>query len=129
MPGSEKLKGALMLGRPRVLALPDISLASLVRQGFCRTSHIAHVLAGSEEAVQVQLELHLSCIQYAIQGLQDAIGLSVTHSTWQRTKPGTDDQHCGWAFASSEDSPLQSSTGELFHIVLVPYVAVQLDVN
>lgn len=46
-----------------------------------------------------------------MQGLQDAIGLSVTHSTWQRTKPDTDDEHCGWAFAGPEDPPLHSSTG------------------
>lgn len=48
----------------------------------------------------------------AMQGLQDAIGLSVTHSTWQRTKPGTEDEHCGWAFASPGDAPLHSSTGK-----------------
>ncbi|KAL0037851.1 hypothetical protein WJX79_001928 [Trebouxia sp. C0005] len=46
-----------------------------------------------------------------LKGLQDAIGLSVTHSTWQRTKPDTDDEHCGWAFASPGDAPLKSSTG------------------
>lgn len=46
-----------------------------------------------------------------IKGLQDAIGLSVTHSTWQRTKPGTDDEHCGWAFAGPQEPPLHSSTG------------------
>ena len=49
---------------------------------------------------------------HVIQGLEDVIGLSVTHSTWQRTKPDTDDEHCGWAFASPGDAPLHSSTGD-----------------
>lgn len=46
-----------------------------------------------------------------LKGLQDAIGLSVTHSTWQRTKPDTKDEHCGWAFADPKDAPLHSSQG------------------
>lgn len=46
----------------------------------------------------------------AAQGLQDVIGLSVTHPTWQPTRPG-EDEHCGWAFAAPGDPPLASSTG------------------
>lgn len=45
-----------------------------------------------------------------MQGLQDVIGLSVTHPTWRPTRPGQD-EHCGWAFAAPEDPPLASSTG------------------
>lgn len=47
------------------------------------------------------------------QGLQDVIGLSVTHPTWQRTRPDNDaDKHTGWAFVKPGDTPLSSSTGE-----------------
>lgn len=46
----------------------------------------------------------------ALQGLEDVIGLSVTHPTWQRTRPDQD-EHCGWAFASPDGPPLSSSTG------------------
>jgi hypothetical protein len=47
-----------------------------------------------------------------LQGLQDVIGVSVTHPTWQRTRPDSpDDKHTGWAFVAPEDAPLSSSTG------------------
>ncbi|EFN57383.1 hypothetical protein CHLNCDRAFT_142785 [Chlorella variabilis] len=45
-----------------------------------------------------------------MKGLEDVIGLSVTHPTWQRTRPDQD-EHCGWAFASPDGPPLSSSTG------------------
>lgn len=46
----------------------------------------------------------------SVQGLQDVIGLSVTHPTWQPTRPGQD-EHTGWAFAAPGDPPLASPTG------------------
>jgi putative glutathione S-transferase len=47
-----------------------------------------------------------------MKGLQDVIGLSVTHPTWQRTKPDDpEDEHTGWTFANPGDPPFQSSTG------------------
>ncbi|PSC67156.1 Glutathionyl-hydroquinone reductase [Micractinium conductrix] len=46
-----------------------------------------------------------------MKGLQDVVGLSVSHPTWQHTRPGQD-EHCGWAFASPGDPPLSSSTGQ-----------------
>ena len=37
-----------------------------------------------------------------LKGLQDCIGLTVVHPTWQRTKPDDpEDTHCGWVFAES----------------------------
>lgn len=48
-----------------------------------------------------------------LQGLQDVIGLSVTHPTWQRTRPDSEsDMHTGWAFVKPGDPPLSSHTGE-----------------
>ncbi|GFR42957.1 hypothetical protein Agub_g3954, partial [Astrephomene gubernaculifera] len=47
-----------------------------------------------------------------MKGLEDAIGLSVTHPTWQRTRPDDPrDEHTGWVFRSPGDPPLASSTG------------------
>ncbi|KAG2483117.1 hypothetical protein HYH03_018007 [Edaphochlamys debaryana] len=47
-----------------------------------------------------------------LKGLDHAIGVSVTHPTWQRTRPEDDkDEHTGWAFRAPTDPPLSSSTG------------------
>ncbi|KAG2426855.1 hypothetical protein HYH02_014708 [Chlamydomonas schloesseri] len=47
-----------------------------------------------------------------MKGLADVIGVSVTHPTWQRTRPDDPaDEHCGWVFRSPEDPPLSSTTG------------------
>ena len=35
----------------------------------------------------------------------------MVHPTWQRTKPGTDDEHAGWAFADADSPAFQSVTG------------------
>lgn len=53
-----------------------------------------------------------ACCGGASQGLQDVIGMSVTHPTWQRTRPDSeDDKHAGWAFVKPGDAPLSSTTG------------------
>ena len=47
-----------------------------------------------------------------IQGLEDAIGVSVVHPTWQKTKPDDpSDEHYGWTFASPDDAPFKSPNG------------------
>mmetsp|Transcript_43048 Transcript_43048/g.93737 ORF Transcript_43048/g.93737 Transcript_43048/m.93737 type:complete len:350 (+) Transcript_43048:51-1100(+) len=47
-----------------------------------------------------------------MKGLQDTIGLSVVHPTWQRTRPEDEsDQHCGWVFRSPDDPPVSSAAG------------------
>ena len=94
--------------------LSSSAVLSKVREtSTCRSpcSKIENVLGPSHVLPQPMCCCTLKVSCYAVQGLEDAIGLSVTHSTWQRTKPDTEDEHCGWAFASPEDSPLQSSTG------------------
>jgi len=45
-----------------------------------------------------------------MKGLEDVIGLSVVHPTWQRTRPEID-EHCGWTFRDPSDEPLTSSAG------------------
>ncbi|PNG99750.1 Glutathione S-transferase omega-like 2 [Tetrabaena socialis] len=48
----------------------------------------------------------------SMKGLEDAIGVSVVHPTWQRTRPDIPgDEHTGWAFRDPSDPPLASSTG------------------
>ena len=46
-----------------------------------------------------------------LKGLQGAIGVSVVHPTWQRSRPDADaDQHTGWAFVPA-GTVLSSPTG------------------
>ena len=43
------------------------------------------------------------------QGLEDAIDVSITHPTWQRTRPDDpEDTHCGWTFANPGGPPFSS---------------------
>lgn len=42
--------------------------------------------------------------------LEQHIGLSVVHPTWQRTKPEVDD-HAGWVFRSPSDPPVVPLSG------------------
>lgn len=47
-----------------------------------------------------------------LKGLQDVIGLSVTHPTWAQTRPDDpEDHHTGWAFASPNDPPRSNPVG------------------
>ncbi|GLI71346.1 hypothetical protein VaNZ11_016508 [Volvox africanus] len=47
-----------------------------------------------------------------LKGLEDAIGVSVTHPTWQRTRAeDPHDEHSGWVFRSPTDPPLSSIAG------------------
>ena len=46
-----------------------------------------------------------------MKGLEHAVGVSVTHPTWKRTRPEDPaDQHCGWAFADPA-RPFDSGRG------------------
>jgi len=46
-----------------------------------------------------------------LKGLEDCIGYSATHPTWQKTKTDPEDKHCGWVFKSPGDAPIPSSAG------------------
>jgi len=45
-----------------------------------------------------------------LKGLEDIIGLSIVHPTWQRTRPDAD-EHTGWVFRSPDDPPLSNVLG------------------
>lgn len=52
----------------------------------------------------------LAALRY--KGLTEAIGHSVVHSTWARTRPGDpDDLHCGWHFKNPGDDPVSNPEG------------------
>ena len=44
-----------------------------------------------------------------LKGLEDTIGVSVVHPTWQRTNPL--DDHTGWAFKDPKDAPIPNQKG------------------
>ena len=47
-----------------------------------------------------------------LKGLDNVIGVSVVHPTWQRTRPNDEyDQHIGWVFRTPTDPPLTAVTG------------------
>jgi len=47
---------------------------------------------------------------YFLKGLEDVIGVSIVHPTWNQTQPKVD-EHCGWIFRKSNDPPVTSSQG------------------
>jgi len=52
----------------------------------------------------------LAALRY--KGLSDAIGHSIVHPTWGRTRPDDpEDAHCGWHFKSPGDEPVPNSLG------------------
>lgn len=90
---------------------------------FVRTAAGFRSMVGEDgfdpEAGRYHLYVSLACpwanrclaVLY-IKGLEDAIGVSVVHPTWQRTRPDDPtDAHCGWVFRAPTDPPLSSPTG------------------
>mmetsp|Transcript_20129 Transcript_20129/g.24053 ORF Transcript_20129/g.24053 Transcript_20129/m.24053 type:complete len:722 (+) Transcript_20129:76-2241(+) len=53
---------------------------------------------------------HRAAIVVALKGLQEIIGITHVHPTWQYTKPGTD-EHRGWVFGSPDGRPLSNTNG------------------
>eukprot|EP00607_Mallomonas_marina_P007093 CAMPEP_0182435772 /NCGR_PEP_ID=MMETSP1167-20130531/77550_1 /TAXON_ID=2988 /ORGANISM="Mallomonas Sp, Strain CCMP3275" /LENGTH=350 /DNA_ID=CAMNT_0024627179 /DNA_START=188 /DNA_END=1240 /DNA_ORIENTATION=+ len=53
---------------------------------------------------------HRCLIGRKMKGLEEVIGLSVVHPTWQLTDPDVD-EHAGWVFRSPNDSPVIPRTG------------------
>ena len=50
-----------------------------------------------------------------LQGLEDVIGVSIVHSTMQRTRPDDpNDEHVGWVFVDIGDPPLSSPAGKSY---------------
>jgi len=45
-----------------------------------------------------------------MKGLEDTIGVSIVHPTWQKTNAGVDD-HSGWAFKDPSDPPTANQNG------------------
>lgn len=45
-----------------------------------------------------------------MKGLEECMGLSITHPTWGKTRPDVDD-HAGWQFVSPDGPPVSSVNG------------------
>ena len=93
-----------------------VSLACPWAAGCLAVLHVKARAArpdGRSRLPQVQLlPLLTSAALRTVQGLEGAIGLSVAHPTWQRTRPGDPaDAHTGWAFAAPTDPPLANAAG------------------
>lgn len=101
------------------------SLAEVSKDGkFVRTdSNFRHIIGESDkypvEANRYHLYICNACpwanrtnAVRLMKGLKDIIGLSVTHPTWQKTRPDDDeDGHHGWAFANEGDPPFTPPSG------------------
>ncbi len=53
---------------------------------------------------------HRTVMVVALKGLEDVIGMTYVHPTWQYTKPGVD-EHRGWVFGSNDGQNLTSTSG------------------
>lgn len=53
---------------------------------------------------------HRTAIVLGLKGLQEVIGVTHMHPTWQFTKPGAD-EHRGWVFGSADGKPLSNTNG------------------
>jgi putative glutathione S-transferase len=82
---------------------------------FVSTEHTVY----TPEAGRYHLYVSLACpwangalCALRMKGLQDMIGYSVVHPTWQRTRPDDpSDTHCGWVFRSPSDGPVTPVSG------------------
>lgn len=54
---------------------------------------------------------HRALITLRLKGLEDHIGVSVVHPTWQKTREDPNDSHHGWVFRSPDDPPLTQYAG------------------
>ncbi|KIY92404.1 putative glutathione S-transferase [Monoraphidium neglectum] len=103
---------------PARTAVDETDKGAFVRTDAGFRSHIGE---GPFEAEAGRYHLYISlacpwanrCLAgIYLKGLEDVIGLSVVHPTWQRTRPDKpDDAHCGWTFRDPSDPPLSSPTG------------------
>jgi putative glutathione S-transferase len=53
---------------------------------------------------------HRTVLVVALKGLENVIGITYVHPTWQYTKPGID-EHRGWVFGSKDGQSLTSTSG------------------
>jgi len=53
---------------------------------------------------------HRTVMVMVLKGLEDVIGVTFVHPTWQYTKPGVD-EHRGWVFGSKDGKPFCSTSG------------------
>ena len=87
-------------------------------------SYFRNFISGTDSVYKPEKDRYHLYIAYAcpwanrtllarnMKGLQDVIGLSIVHPTWQVTKPeDPEDEHKGWVFRKPTDSPLSNTKG------------------
>eukprot|EP00882_Tetradesmus_deserticola_P020819 GHRQ01022502.1.p1 GENE.GHRQ01022502.1~~GHRQ01022502.1.p1 ORF type:complete len:370 (+),score=125.81 GHRQ01022502.1:119-1228(+) len=112
-----KLTVSATMGPART-AVEEVDKGAFVRTAAGFRNQVAPGTQFEPEAGRYHLYISYACpwacralAALHLKGLQDVIGVSVTHPTWQRTRPDSpDDKHTGWAFVSPDDPPLTSST-------------------
>ena len=94
------------------------ALAEMAKDGaFARVDSVHRSTTVEPVAGRYHLYVSVACpwacgaLQaISIKGLNDVISHSITHPTWQRTRPDNpDDSHCGWVFRKASDEPLSNS--------------------
>lgn len=103
-------------------AQPKTALVMLGNNGSFQRSESRHRAGESTsivpEAGRYHLHVALACpwacgtlSMLNLKGLDDIIGVSVVHPTWQKTKDDESDKHCGWVFRNTGDPPLANTNG------------------
>lgn len=90
---------------------------------FCREALFAKILSDARKAL-CSVEVYFTKYAAALptfplrKGLEDCIGYSIVHPTWQRSRPDKpDDLHHGWMFCKPGDAPLSNGLGSLANLV------------
>ena len=104
---------------PRTALAETDAKGSFIRKDSTFRNFIEKGSKFEPEAGRYHLYVSLACpwanrcvAALHMKGLEDVIGLSVTHPTWQRTRPDNpEDKHTGWFFASPEDKPVTNTEG------------------
>jgi glutathionyl-hydroquinone reductase len=113
--------GSSANGGPRTALAETDAKGSFVRKESTFRNFIEKGGKFEPEAGRYHLYVSLACpwanrcvAAMRLKGLEDTIGLSITHPTWKRTRPDKkdpEDHHTGWFFASPEDPPVSNSQG------------------
>lgn len=98
-------------------AVEEVKAGAFVRTAAVHRNAVS-AAPGSQyppESGRYHLYISLACpwacrcyMVLKLKGLEHCIGVSITHPTWQRTRPEKD-EHCGWAFADPKDGTVFAS--------------------
>eukprot|EP00746_Dinoflagellata_sp_MGD_P005580 gnl/MRDRNA2_/MRDRNA2_110819_c0_seq1.p1 gnl/MRDRNA2_/MRDRNA2_110819_c0~~gnl/MRDRNA2_/MRDRNA2_110819_c0_seq1.p1 ORF type:complete len:347 (+),score=60.06 gnl/MRDRNA2_/MRDRNA2_110819_c0_seq1:89-1129(+) len=101
---------------------PETALDKTTKDGSFQRSSARHRIGDStlitSEAGRYHLHVALACpwacgtlSMLYLKGLENVIGVSIVHPTWQKTKNDESDKHYGWVFRNPGEPPLSNSNG------------------